>query len=61
MSEAAILALIQVALKFGWPAAIAIARGMKGSTIDDAIQALENAAAKSADAYLDEAKKDKAA
>jgi hypothetical protein len=56
MSEAAILAILQVALKFGWPAALSAARAFRGATADDAIKALEAAASKSAEDYLAEAK-----
>ena len=57
MSEAVIIALIQVAIKYGPDAAIAIAKLFKtGATIDDAIAALEVAKTKTAQDYLNEAK-----
>lgn len=51
------VALAQFAVKFGIDAAIAFAKGMQGATIDDAIKALEEAGTKTAQMYLDEAKK----
>jgi hypothetical protein len=48
--------LIGYAVKYGLEAAIAIAKAIKSNNIDDAIAALEAAHAKSAQAYLDEAK-----
>lgn len=57
MSVEAIIALIQFAIKFGLDAAIAIGPLFKtGTTIDDAIAALQVAKTKSAQEYLDEAK-----
>jgi len=57
MSEAAIIALSEFAIKFGLDAAIALASSMKpGATIDDAIAALQTAKTKTAQQYLDEAK-----
>ena len=57
MSEAAIIALSEFAIKFGLDAAIAWAQSLKqGATIDDAIAALQAAKTKTAQQYLDEAK-----
>lgn len=57
MSEAAIIALAEFAVKFGLDAAIAFAGSMKpGATVDDAIAALQLAKTKTAQQYLDEAK-----
>ncbi len=55
MSEAALIALIQFGLKFGLDAAVALAKASKNNSIDDAIAALEKAASKTAQDYLDEA------
>ncbi len=59
MSDAMILAIINLVIRIGLPAAsILIERLNKPSaSIDDAIEALKLAAAKSAQDYLDEAKK----
>ena len=58
MSESLIIALATLAVKYGPDVAIAFAKLFKGSaTIDDAIAALEVAKAKTADQYLEEAKK----
>lgn len=56
MSEAAIIALTQFAIKFGFDAAIAWAKAFKGATIDDAIAALETAKTKTAADYIAEDK-----
>jgi len=57
MSEAAIIALAQILIKYGPDAALAIANLFKsGTTIDQAIAALELAKTKTAQQYLDEAK-----
>ena len=55
MSEQVLIALIQFGLKFGIDAALALARASKNNSIDDAIAALEKAASKTAQQYLDEA------
>ena len=48
--------IIQFAIKFGIDAAISIVKGIKaGTTIDDAIAALEVAKTKTAQDYLNEA------
>ncbi len=59
MSEAALLAIINVAFKFGWPAALAAAKAFRGATPEQAIAALEEASKKSADQYLEDARKAK--
>lgn len=58
MTEALWLALIQFGIKFGLDAALAIMDGVKNAkNIDDAIVALKTASEKTAEQYLDEAKK----
>lgn len=58
MSESLIIALATLAVKYGPDVAIAFAKLFKGSaTIDDAIAALEVAKTKTADDYIEEAKK----
>jgi hypothetical protein len=58
MSEAALIAISEFAIKFGIDAAIAWMSSWKSNaTIDDAIAALEKAKTKTAQDYLDEAKK----
>lgn len=57
MSEQLLIALFNFGVKFGIDAAIAMAKAFKtGSTIDDAIAALEVAKTKTAQDYLSEAK-----
>jgi hypothetical protein len=48
--------LIEFALKFGIDAALELAKGLSGGTIEGAIAALEAAKTKTAQQYLDEAK-----
>ncbi len=57
MTPALWIAVLEFATKFGMDAAIAILNGIKGgTTVDDAIAALEAAKLKTAQQYLDEAK-----
>ena len=57
MEAATIVALIQLAIQYGPDVALAFAKLFKtGSTIDDAIAALELAKTKTAEQYLTEAK-----
>jgi hypothetical protein len=57
MSEAAIIALAEFAIKFGLDAAIEFAQSFKSqATIDDAIAALQRAKTKTAADYIAEAK-----
>ncbi len=52
MSEALLIALMNFAVRFGIPAAKAMAEGIKGGkTIDDAIAALDAAGGKTLDDY----------
>jgi len=53
MSEAMIIALLGFATRFGIQAAIAFMQN-RGTTIDDAIAALDKASEKSLDAYISE-------
>ena len=58
MSDALIIALINLIATVGLDAAISIINGLKSAaTLDDAIQALKDTQAKTAQDYLDEAKK----
>lgn len=54
MSEALLLALIQFAVRFGIPAALEFFKN-RGTTIDEALAALEKAHTKTLDDYLSEA------
>jgi len=53
MSEAILLALIQFAIRFGIPAAITFFQN-RGTTLDEAIDALAKAHAKSLEDYIAE-------
>lgn len=50
------VALINAAVNLGIDAALALAKMFKGATIDDAINALQEAKTKTAQDYLNEAK-----
>lgn len=58
MSEVLVIALINLAIKYGFEAAIAFAKraGKPDPTLDDVIAALESAKTKTAQQYIDEAK-----
>ena len=53
MSEALLVVLISFAIKFGIPAAVEFFKN-RGTTLDEAIAALEKAQAKSLQEYIDE-------
>ena len=53
MSEALLLALVQFAIRFGIPAAVAFFQN-RGTTIDEAIAALQKAHEKSLEDYIAE-------
>ncbi len=53
MSEALLVALISFAIKFGIPAAVEFFKN-RGTTLEDAIAALEKAQAKSLEEYIRE-------
>lgn len=55
MSEAMIIALVDLAVKYGFPAAMTFFQGIsKAKTLDDAIAALGAAHAKSLEQYIAE-------
>lgn len=57
MSPELLIAILNFATKFGLEAAIEILKVKPGTTIDEAIAALERAKTKTAQDYLDEAKR----